>query len=157
MDKLISMVYFVLINSEINYTIQSESEFYNVVSNYAKFLSQKIELWMFVPCKLVDGVWVVLEEPEQYKAWLELQKKGGYSLDLDCRIYQESKERCLFEGVEYNKQTNQLNDKKGLYIHFGQRFCEAYFEGGTEYLETIENLVKYKLKLTPTAQKQIGL
>ncbi len=154
MENLISMLDFVLEQKEGS-TIDTEQldwlnqETYKLdrIRNYANFLKQKLELWMFVPCDLNGNV---LEETN---CTYIIEK----CTNSKCVKYQEAKERCLFEGFEYNKQTNQLNNKKGLYIHFGQRFCEAYFEGGTEYLEIIEDLVKYNLALTPTAQKQIGL
>jgi len=41
-----------------------------VIHNYKNFLKQKRELWMFVPCKFVDGAWVVLECPNYFNEWL---------------------------------------------------------------------------------------
>lgn len=35
----------------------------DAIFNHANFLKQPLNIGMFVPAKLVDGVWVVLEEP----------------------------------------------------------------------------------------------
>jgi len=141
--KLISMTGFVLEQYE---KIEYEGNlptFTTSVHNYAQFLKQPLELWMFVPCKLVDGVWVVLEEPKEYNKW---------HMDEE---YQQAKERCLFEGFEYNNETEQL--KKGrLFLFFSPSCCEVYLDGDTEYLEFIEEIADYDIQLTTTAQKQIG-
>jgi len=100
------------------------------------FGKQPLEIWQFVPCKLVDGVWAVLEEPNKYTSNLEINDE-----------YQQAKDRCLFEGFEYDKYGfSVLKNKKGC------GFDEEYM---TEH--TIEDLVKYNLELTKTAQKQLGL
>lgn len=139
--------------------------YFGKMLNYASFLRQKLELWMFVPCKLVEGVWVVLEEPEEKSFYTEMSPKNGrrrwktnsdkYTLDL-CE-YQEAKERVLFEGFTaiYNQTKNGTvaivrNTPNSLNIELG-------FKNTTCKFKTIEDLVKYDLILTPTAQKQIGL
>jgi len=144
--KLISMTEFVLLNSEIHYTIQSESEFYNVVINYANFLSQKLELWMFVPCKLVDGVWVVLEEP-----FNDGENDQYYSSAM--QEYQEVKERCLFELESFTKniiKSTYWNEYRFTFTN-GKYFD---FEDDTVY--NVERLCELEPTLTQTAQKQLS-
>jgi len=77
---------------------------------FANFLSQKLEILMFVPCKLVDGVWVVLEEPnpenKKYRMIVGEEKEDIldlHSFDSDLKEYQEAKSKCLFEIESYTK------------------------------------------------------
>lgn len=122
---------------------------------YCDFLSQKLELWMFVPCKLVDGVWVVLEEPQKFsdENWNEtkLSDWGAH-----CQEYQESKDRVLFEGFEIHAidYVNVIVRHKDGFLMNWINNIKCFF--GKKNL-TIEDLVKYNLELTPTAQKQIGV
>jgi hypothetical protein len=88
MENLISMTDFVLEVEKNSYT---KTEKYNIIEwqtkcdsfdkiiNYAKFLKQPLELWMFVPCDSEDNV---LEEPISHQL----------------ETYEKAKERCLFHG-----------------------------------------------------------
>ncbi len=91
---------------------------------------------MLVPCKLVDGVWVVLENPFSPKGFKIEKNSNSKEWFEYCKEYQEAKEHCLFEG--YDGTIEQLENLIKLKI-------------------TVENMVKYDLQLTPTAVKQIGL
>ena len=62
MKNLISMTDFVISQWSMDLTKKQRER----IANYANFLKQKLEIWQVVPCKLVDGVWVVLEEPKYY-------------------------------------------------------------------------------------------
>ena len=113
--------------------------------SYANFLKQKLELWMFVPCDL-DGN--VLERLN-FTA-------DGYPIYDGGSKYKEAKERCLFEGFDVVANTNfvtiwQLN---GKYLNWDKDSLNFTFFYGFN----IERLMQeFNLKLTPTAQKQIGL
>lgn len=108
------------------------------ILNYAKFLKQPLELWMFVPC---DEQGNVLEEPA-----VEFFDSGN--IEKDCNDYaqyfdnyKEAKERVLFEDCIYHDDIVR------------NAFCKIRiyaFEG-----MTIENLTIYKVKLTSTAIKWI--
>jgi len=102
MKKLISMVAFVL--QETKLWSGNEYESYEIAKSclkYAQFLIQKLELWMFVPCKLVDGVWIALEKPEFPKYENRRAHDGLAELyDFQLKEYEEAKERCLFEGFK---------------------------------------------------------
>lgn len=116
-----------------------------------KFGRQKLELWMFVPCKFVDGVWVVLEEPK----WVSPE---GVKWEDFVKEYQEAKERILFEGFEVNtaktsSHTYRKVRSKSVTVSYYNDVSLWSFE---DKLKTIEDLVKYNLVLTPTAQKQIS-
>lgn len=129
------------------------------IRSYANFLKQKLELWMFVPCNLVNGVWVVLEEPTCDCA-TEFDREGCYD---KCYEYINAKNRVLFDGFE-------LYDSSGGYKSIQKGELEIFWYNPTSNIgenkwrlcpdfkySTIEDLVKYNLELTPTAQKLIGL
>lgn len=179
MKKLMSMTAFVLWQIKIKkqtikecekfdkgyeYVIDAESRFNENIENYANFIIQKLELWMFVPCKLVDGIWVVLKEPYYKDFYTPMPERNGKKVwltnrdkfELALKEYQEAKDRCLFYGFELitdkgefitiQGKSGYLNwNKKDLYFMFYSGFC-------------IERLMEsFDLELTPTAQKQIGL
>lgn len=144
-------------------------EAYDAISGYANFLIQPLTLGMFVPAKLIDGVWVVLEgtyskQPDRNDYFNDL----GGNLELYqhnmrlWREYQESKERCLFEGFELEYKNTVVNDDIQI-LFYKSKLIELVeiFDGqmpdSKGKISTIEDLVKYNLELTPTAQKQIGL
>ena len=122
MKNLISMV---------NYVLQDESMSSSNIVNYAKFLKQPLELWMFVPCDDLGNILVLGENTCHY----------------DFEVEEQAKERCLFEGCVYDQEMDAVRKDTGLMI-----FSVKY-----ESNDTIEDLVKYNLQLTKRAIKQIGL
>jgi len=125
---------------------------WKMVGDYAKFIIQLLEIWMFIPCKLVDGVWVVLEEP--YNDGMNDQ----YYLSA-LEEYQQAKERCLFDGFEVVKE-NFIHNTKHHYIELNKTKIMWNFNDKWELyneFKTIENLVKYNPTLTQTAQKQLSI
>lgn len=64
---------------------------------YARLLSLKPELWMFVPC---DDEGNVLEDPELTMRQGDGQVYYGAS-EEDFEQYQKAKDRVLFEGFEF--------------------------------------------------------
>jgi len=114
-------------------------------NNFDDFLSQALEIWQFVPCKLVDGVWVVLEEPKLQHSFdskgseIVYNKKYEESLEE----YEDAKKRVLFEGFGYEHTT--------VIKH------ENYIFSIEE--KTIESLIKIKCfpELTKTAVNKIGI
>lgn len=157
MERLISMTDFVLEQKEL---MKESEQGFNIekydfiinTCNYANFLKQPLNLSMFVPCKLVEGVWVVLEEPifTTDIAITELSK---------VKEYQEAKDRVLFEGFEYVEEDEELflvfNKNESLKIINNENF--VLYDGAVYVHQVIEDLVKYNLELTPAAKKQIGL
>ena len=81
MENLISMTDFVF-KQDCDALIGQRQAFLNIV-NYAEFITQPLELWMFVPC--VDN------------------EVFNYSKHGNKEQYNEAKERCLFEGFTYDK------------------------------------------------------
>lgn len=102
------------------------------------FGKQPLALWMFVPCKIVDSVWVVLEEPTHYR-----RNEIGTIWNDDLKEYRQAKERCLFEGFEIG--VYPLDDLLMHRNEFGLPIKDLH-------RQTIEDLVKYNLELTATAQ-----
>ena len=151
MDRLISMVDFVL--EKVNRKVSVVSHMI-CIEDYANFLKQKLYLWMFVPCKLVDGVLVVLEEPNFYdKYGTNFEPIQNIEYAIDHREYQEAKERVLFEGIEYVEAKQEGH-------HSFLRICKSLSTINYPSFwrrNTVEDLIPYNLKLTPTALKQIGL
>lgn len=130
MAELISMVEFVLTDK---YTATDHK-------NYATFLKQPLEIWMFIPCKLVDGNWVVLEEPI-FEELLPMNE-----MDEIYEEYQQAKSLCLFEGFEF------VEDNQNTWVF--------KFKNETWFIqkdENVEFLTDMEITLTPAAEKQIGL
>jgi len=130
--KLISMTDFVL-EQTMKQNTTNTFRFCNC-EKYANFLKQHLELWMFVPCD-EDGN--VLEEPKLYKEWLNSRvSTSDFNEIILLQEYQQAKERCLFNG--FNETIQQLKNLIKIKI-------------------TVENIVKYNLQLTKTAEKLIGM
>lgn len=167
--KLISMTDFVLLQSnnenlEKHLGNENGHEFmnvWNVIFSYAQFLKQKLELWMFVPCKLVDGVWVVLDDPNILEFKIEWIKYPFKFSEESKKEYQEAKDRVLFDGFEIARSVKSvIMVSNGIPVHFCNETKEIKEENKNF---TIEDLLKRnesynnEITLTPTAQKQIGL
>ena len=116
------------------------------IENYANFLKQPLEIWQFLPCKLVDGVWVTLEEPDGYvhgKTYLGWEKDD----------YSKAKSRCIFEGFEIDYDRIVKNNE--IRIQFND--YSIYLNNSKTIIKTIEDLVKYNLQLNASAIKELGL
>jgi hypothetical protein len=134
-----------------------------VLHKYKDFLKQILELWMFVPCKLVDGVWVVLEYNPMFNDYEMVKEialkttteKGSetHNLYITLKEYQEAKDRVLFEGFKWINGQHISNDD--IDIYFDSDGVKAYNGFKRTDLCSIEKLVEFKIELTPTAQKQI--
>ena len=110
--------------------------------NYANFLKQQLELWMFIPCKKVDGKWEILEEPKNLGRYL---KRGA--MEIYKEGYQHAKELCIFVELDVVDAGNGI---------FSVMKGNITFTATDVY--TVEDLIKYdEPTLTLTAQKQIGL
>lgn len=160
MENLISMIDFVLSKK---YTATGHE-------NYANFLKQPNEKWMFVPC---DENGNVLEDPQSIRNSFNVKSGQGGFFDqksfLDYIVkFEQAKERCLFEGFEIVKDKYKSCQREFIYlpntkiqvwrkITFHNGEIQTFFFDYYEQFRTIEDLVKYNIQLTKTAQKQIGL
>lgn len=132
MKKLISMVDFCL---EQRKTHTGDFEDYcDLICRHAKFLKHPLTIGMFVPCDLSGNV---LEEKKPFQ-------DKYYE-------YQEARERCLFKGFEVDYDRIVKNNE--IRIQFND--YSVYLNNSKTMISTIEDLVKYNLELTTTAQKEI--
>ena len=129
MKKLIEIIDYIIEQHE--QCVSSTDRTYN----YAIFLKQPLELWMFVPC---DEEGKVLEKPDC--------SLGKDCASPPCARYQQAKERCLFKGFEMYKG-NPYNYNKA------RAFTQDYID---EKL-IIEKIIHWDLELTESAIKQSGL
>jgi hypothetical protein len=131
--------------------LMSMSERWNLHRKRVEFGRQKLELWMFVPCKLIDGVWIVFEMPK------DIVDSDGYVLDeIEFKEYKEAKDRVLFDGFKpfyFISGTMYLQFKDGHLVGTNQH---GIFKIAKEYF-IVEDIIIKDIELTPTAQKQIGL
>ena len=151
--KLISMTDFVLEKQMSDKTIMNR---FTQISNYANFLKQPLELWMFLPC---DEEGNVLEEPlqEHYTDCNDEQNAKDWLYNLE--KYQQAKKICLFEGFEY---VNEDFIHKTIHYFIKKENSKIMFNFNNEWrfypeFKTIEDLLKHSPILTPTAIKQLGI
>jgi len=137
-----SMVEYVITQWSINLTAKQR----NNIERYANFLSQKLELWMFVAC---DENGNVLEEPK-YPCHDSLYTE--YDLALS---------KVIFEGFEYIEAYNEnsegelrSSDKKCRIIHYKGKIKGIVWGGD---INTIEDLLKYNLDIKESIAKELGL
>lgn len=136
--KLIPMTQFVIEQSE-KLVPTKIGEYLTTMLNYAKFLTQPLELWQIIPCS-EDGE--VLEEPTA-----EGKNNVDYLFEMDA--YNKAKSRCLFEGFTLSEDKLTVCIKNQLF-DFHISLDELEYEG-----YDIECLVNEKLTLTQTAKEMI--
>ena len=90
------------------------------VLEYANFLKQPLELWMFVPCD-EDGS--ILEEP--------IETIGG--VEMYSKFYKQAKEKVIFKNFIYDEEIDVVRNNYGVEIYLGDDNL------------TIEDLTKYNL------------
>jgi len=132
--KLISMIDFVL---EQDKEFKPTRTYRKLILNYANFLKQPLELWMFVPCNDNGNV---LEEPFEDNLY-------------DIQEYQQAKERCLFANFRMSGKILWIEESLFMISENYNRSFKNY--GNIEMI-----LNKYLIKdieLTKTAEKLIGL
>lgn len=132
MKKLISMTDFVL---------EDNGNILNM--QYADFLKQPNEKWMFVP---YDENGNVLEEPKLFKSG-DCEEQNKTITDIRFKQYQQAKERCLFKIYSFEEECDDF-----WYFSIDELTLIGIDKAGT-----IESLVTLNLQLTQTAIKQIGL
>lgn len=124
-----------------------------------EFGRQIMEKWMFVPCKLFKGVWVVLEEPKEYQRWLKALEINEFNYWAEgweeCREYQEAKDRVLFEGFTYHIGLYNNNPDFWFVRNSSRKIHDYEFEVQSLSIEMMVNQ-NYILALTETGEKQLS-
>ena len=143
MDKLIPLIDYVL-EQDLPQPIGRTA---GQMVKYGLFLKQKLELWMFAPCKLVEGVWVVLKEPLK-RNYSNVNINNSYHKE-----YQEAKDRVLFEGVEYIPA--ELPSHYCI-VRIGEPLASINYPSFWDGV-TAESLIPYNLTLTESAKKIINI
>ncbi len=114
------------------------------ILNYANFLKQPLELWMFVPCD-EDGNVLKFNYPQNKVfddiAQIQFEKQ-----------YQQAKERCLFDVECIDISNGVFKGLKFGSIEYNIT-TKIFFYG----CKIVEDIIEYNLQLTQTAIKQIGL
>lgn len=118
---------------------------------YMRFLKQILEIWMFVPAKLVNGVWVVLKPVIQmdYIPFEDRPTKFPQECyEQDLKEYEEALECVLFEGFEIKGEYLVISD---VWLMLKKEIKNFNIENLITDFDDID------LVLTESARKQIGL
>lgn len=136
--KLISMTDFVLEQKEILATDEIDLGTYLLrIFKYAKFLKQPLTIGQFIPALFVDGERKILEKPSFITHGNDIQ-------DLRDE-YQLSKERVIFEGFVYEKETNSVYNENGQ--------CRIFINLMENYIvENLLSMANGNLTLTSNAK-----
>lgn len=145
---------------------KSDEEYRELRDVYDLFLEKPLALWMFVPC---DENGNILSEPnaEDYfntnipiDQYTDKDKDGINKHYFALMSYEDSKERCLFEGFEVHEVFTGVNEKTKT-ISLRGLINVFWFDTITQTwnpsigVKNIEGLVNYGLTLTETALKTL--
>lgn len=136
MKNLISMTDFVFLMRE-NKQKDNIRRFW-ACERYAKFLKQPLILGMVIPC-------------DEYGNTIELIQRGDASEHdrvVNQNLFNEAKERCLFEGFVKSKVTD---------FDFQNDFMLFRLQDFENIESLLLNVHKINIQPTPTAIKMIGL
>lgn len=126
-------------------TFKEGAKITNEIFNYANFLKQPLEIWMFVPC---DEEGNVLEEP---KGWLNEECVINDCCTIcKCEQYQQAKERVLFDGF---KMIGNKHVENNDFVVIGVGFKNGMHKTIEDILKTTN--FRKPVTLTETAKKQI--
>ena len=114
-------------------TEKSDSEYRRLRENFDNFLEKPLKLGYFIPCSEMDN-------PIIFYGWIPSNKK--------LELFEEAKQRVLFEGFEYDKENDWVT-----YNEFA-RFFVSELQNGK--VEDLFKLIKDEITLTETSKKEIG-
>lgn len=135
------------------------------VTNYANFLKQTPNIGDFVPAKEVDGVWVILEEPDRNSLKYDFYI-SDVETDFNCQLYEqdlleykEAKKRVVFEWFEYENKEHlesfSILSNGEISLNYDDKY--KTFELNRFYYEEIESLLEFNLTLTEQKAKELAL
>lgn len=140
-NTLIPMEDFVLIKNTFDLYQHNADH----IRNYAQFLKQQPELWMFVPC---DEEGRPMKEPKEsdYNTGHVETDANNYMNDSNNYYF---KPDVLFEGFE-------VEDIKGKFSTVSNGNRMIYFQEGKEWKhKTLSEITHYNLQLSQTAINKI--
>ena len=114
-------------------TLDELNNFVDVVTNYANFLKKPLKLGYFIACSEMDNPIIFY---------------GGIPSKKKLELFEEAKQRVLFEGFEYDKENDWVT-----YNEFA-RFFVSELQNGK--VEDLFKLIKDEITLTETSIKEIG-
>ncbi len=158
--KLISMAAYV------HQTVEKEKSHswkLQYIWDFADFLKKSLNLGMFIPAKLVDGVWVVLEEPID-NTCKNCDHKEAFDICCHFEEYQQAKSNVIFEGfeIEYFNYGGDVSNESSYQIISKETDVQiCIYKAQPDYFiwnyKTIEDLIPYNLTLTPEWAEKLGL
>ena len=105
-------------------------------SNYRKLITQSLNISHFVPAKLIDGVWGLLEEPINFFSDSPNKEESKmYQNSQAVKEYQTALDNCVFKGFIKRNEDWYSN---GI-LDIDEEFIEN---------KTIEDVIKYNLEIT---------
>ena len=113
---------------------KSDSEYRRLRENFDNFLEKPLKLGYFIPCSEMDNPIIFY---------------GGIPSKKKLELFEEAKQRVLFEGFEYDKENDWVT-----YNEFA-RFFVSELQNGK--VEDLFKLIKDEITLTETSKKEIGL
>ena len=114
-------------------TEKSDSEYRRLRENFDNFLEKPLKLGYFIPCSEMDNPIIFY---------------GGIPSNKKLELFEEAKQRVLFEGFEYDKENDWVT-----YNEFA-RFFVSELQNGK--VEDLFKLIKDEITLTETSKKEIG-
>jgi hypothetical protein len=126
-----------------DYRRLKDFDFSKKVIDFKNFISQELNLSMFLPCTKVGDKWVIIVKPKMVdiKGSLLSHKQRLDLYNEDLRIYKEAKEKVLFEDVQFSNY-NQGEDARFYSVNDTQVFNT---DGNGDHLYwhiyTIEKLI----------------
>ena len=125
---------------------KSDSEYRRLRENFDNFLEKPLKLGYFIACDEND---VPLEEPIYSIINYGASPESIKYYEADKKLFEEAKQRVLFEGFEYDKENDWVT-----YNEFA-RFFVSELQNGK--VEDLFKLIKDEITLTETSKKEIGL
>ena len=145
MKKLISMTKYTLQKSEKSL---NDTDWMIRIVKYAKFLTQPLEPWMFVPC---DNENNVLKSPNNYFLDSPIKEDSKqYQESKLVKEYKKAEDKVLFKGFKVHPWIHSENSTKTISF---DRIIHVFWYSNklgwvlSNGVKTVEDFIKYNLEL----------
>jgi len=150
MKKLIKLSEYVMLWND---KFETPGEFWQNITNYTKFILQLLNVGMFVPAKLVNGVWIVLEPCGC------LSDKGCCKKEHE---YQEALKKVIFKGFIIEQTYNSDDEPCEIVISRSGLNLFIFTKNNLDWFnysnyKTIEDLIRYNIELNESIIKKLKL